>query len=131
MIVFFAVDALISIISVPLNLVTGENETGFVAVGMAVVFAFFAICNGAGIYLLLKGQRLRALRAFRSGVLISILFVQVFSFASSQLAAVFGLGVQLILLGALHYVISELETETDALPEPETAVSALAPGTTN
>ena len=131
LIVFFAVDALISIISVPLNLVTGENETGFVAVGMAVSSAFVAICNGVGIYLLLKGQRLRALRAFRSGVLISILFVQVFSFASSQLAAVFGLGVQLILLGALHYVISELETETDALPEPETAVSALAPGTTN
>ena len=88
-----------------------------------------ALCDVAGIYLLLKGDRLRALKAFQAGVLISILFVQVFSFASSQLEAVFGLGVQLILFGALHFVISDLETEKDALPSPETSEPALAPGT--
>src|SRR6478609_7618363 len=126
LIVLCTIDAVASVIAVPIAIYSGTNESGFIAIGTAISSVMVAICNGVGIYLLLKGNQLQALKAFRAGVLISILFVQFFSFEASQLAAVGGLFVQLFLFGSIHYVIHHMEVDHRQLAITEPAPKAIA-----
>jgi hypothetical protein len=126
LIALFTIDAVMSIVSIPLAIYAGKNEGGFIAIGTVISAVMVAVCNGFGVYLLLKGNQLLALKAFQAGVLISILFVQFFNFAASQLAAVGGLFVQLLLFGALHYVINQMELDNRQLAIDEAAPKAIA-----
>lgn len=95
-----------------------------VLVSSAVVTAF----NVVGIVRLLRGARLSAYRWFERGLLVSILFVQVFNFADLQLIAFGLLAFDLLLLVTIRVLIAAEEGQARAtavrLPgilEPETS----------
>lgn len=56
---------------------------------------------------------LRALRTFKRAVLISIFLTQFFAFYTSQLAALTGLAVSILIWTTLRYMIAEEESRTD------------------
>lgn len=94
-----------------------------VLVSSTVVIVF----NVLGIVRLLRGARLSAYRWFERGLLVSILFVQVFNFADLQLIAFGLLAFDLLLLVTLRVLIAAEEGQARAtavrLPgilEPET-----------
>jgi hypothetical protein len=65
--------------------------------------------------LALRRSRLTAYRWFERSILVSILLTQIFTFYHEQFAALAGLAVNLVFLGALRYMIGrEQETEEEA-----------------
>jgi hypothetical protein len=69
-----------------------------------------------------------AYRNFERALLVAILVTQVFSFVESQFGAVFGLAVDLVLLGALHVLRNGTSPEAPPVPSsPKTARSIPAP----
>ncbi|MFM9149176.1 MAG: hypothetical protein ACKORA_01620 [Solirubrobacterales bacterium] len=56
---------------------------------------------GIGTWRMLHGRHQAAYRAYSSALLISIFITRVFSFLEIQFAAVFGLGADLLMLGAI------------------------------
>lgn len=58
----------------------------------------------------LRVSRQAAYRWFKRSILLSIFFVQVFLFYENQLGALFGLGIDLLLLGGLNVMLSQEAT---------------------
>jgi hypothetical protein len=75
----------------------------------------FAGLVAAGV-VALRRSRVFAYQWFRRAMLVSIFLSQVFSFYSEQLLAIVGLAINLLLLGALNYTISEEEEGAAAIP---------------
>ena len=59
------------------------------------------ILVGIGTWRMLRGHHQAAYRAYSSALLISIFITRVFAFLEIQFAAVFGLGADLLMLGAI------------------------------
>lgn len=74
----------------------------------------------------LHRSRLSAYRWFRRAVLLNILVTQVFNFYDSQLTAVVGLAVSLVIYTALRFAIAREEDESAGVVPPGSAV-AVAP----
>jgi hypothetical protein len=99
------------------SLVSTAVSAGFVAVGL---------------WRLRAGSRLEAYRMFDRALLVAIFVTQFFSFVESQFGAVFGLGVDLLLLSLVRYVTGQeqrrLRPAPDLAPagepQPETAVAS-------
>jgi len=64
-----------------------------------------ALLVAQGIRTLHRGSRLDAYGWFERALLVSIFVTQVFSFVESQFGAVFGLGIDVVLLVTLRYVM--------------------------
>jgi hypothetical protein len=77
-----------------------------------------AVLVARGIVVLHRGERLDAYRWFERALLVSIFVTQVFSFVESQFGAVFGLGIDLILLITLRYVMESERSSAAASPLP-------------
>jgi hypothetical protein len=76
-----------------------------------------AVLVAQGIRVLHTGKRLHAYEWFERALLVSIFVTQVFSFVESQFGAVFGLGIDLVLLVTLRYVMhSERSSAATAAP---------------
>jgi hypothetical protein len=69
--------------------------------GVAAGSLLSASFTARGAWQLRKGNRARAVRLFELAVLVSLLVTQVFQFAGTQFAAVFGMLLDLVLLGLL------------------------------
>jgi hypothetical protein len=82
-------------------------------VSSAVSAAFVA----AGQWKLRAGSRLEAYRLFDRALLVAIFVTQFFSFVESQFGAVFGLGVDLVLLGLLRYVTRQEQRRLPPAPD--------------
>jgi hypothetical protein len=88
----------------------GPSVEGIRAAASLVSAAFVAI----GV-LSLRRSRLQAYRWFQRSVLVSILIIQFFVFLESELLALAGLAVELVLYAALHFMIQR-EQAPDAEP---------------
>jgi hypothetical protein len=66
-----------------------------------------AVFVAIGLNRLREGQRLVAYRMFDHALLVAILLTQVFAFVESQFGAVFGLGIDVLLLTTLRYAAGE------------------------
>jgi hypothetical protein len=75
--------------------------TDFPVIGVVVGSLLSASFTARGAWQLRKGNRARAVRLFELAVLVSLLMTQVFQFAGTQFAAVFGMLLDLVLLGLL------------------------------
>jgi len=75
--------------------------TDFPVLGVAAGSLLSATFTARGAWQLRKGNRARAVRLFELAVLVSLLVTQVFQFAGTQFAAVFGMLLDLVLLGLL------------------------------
>jgi hypothetical protein len=71
----------------------------------------------AGQWKLRAGSRLEAYRLFDRALLVAIFVTQFFSFVESQFGAVFGLGVDLVLLGLLRYVTRQEQRRLRPAPD--------------
>jgi hypothetical protein len=107
--------------------VNGGPRFGFSGWGVLVSSSVVIVLNVLGIARLLQGSRLSAYRWFERGLLISILFVQVFNFADLQLIAFALLAFDLLVLVTIRVLIAAEEgqalADTVRLPgilEPET-----------
>ena len=69
--------------------------------GRALSMAASIVLVGVGTWRMLKGHHQAAYRAYSSALLISIFITRVFSFLEIQFTAVFGLGADLLMLGAI------------------------------
>lgn len=105
----------------------GAPNLSFVDWADLMFSATFAALVATGIAAL-RNSRILAYHWFRRAMLVSIFLSQVFSFYSEQLVAIVGLMLNLLLLGALNYTISEekggVETIPVAAAPTSTAVSA-------
>ena len=63
----------------------------------------------------LRRSRLQAYRWFQRSVLVSILVIQFFVFLESQLLALAGLAVELVLYAALHFMIQREQARSAEL----------------
>jgi hypothetical protein len=89
-----------------------------------------------GLVRLRRGRRLGAYRMFTYALLVAIFVTQVFAFVESQFGAVFGLGVDLLLLVTVHYMTEQERRRERAgalgSPQTEAAAGVLAtPSTTS
>jgi hypothetical protein len=66
-----------------------------------------AVFVAIGILRLREGRRSDAYRMFDHALLISIFLTRVFAFVESQFGAVFGLGIDLLLLSTLRYAAAQ------------------------
>jgi hypothetical protein len=121
LIVLFAFLAVIDILSVIGTVVSDPHfkpsapNLSFADWGDLISSGAFAALVVAGI-VRLRRSRVLAYQWFRRAMLVSIFLSQVFSFYSEQLVAIVGLVLNLLLLGALNYTISEEEEGADAIP---------------
>lgn len=69
--------------------------------GRALSMAASIVLVGVGTWRMLRGHHQAAYRAYSSALLISIFITRVFSFLEIQFTAVFGLGADLLMLGAI------------------------------
>jgi hypothetical protein len=106
--------------------VNGGPRLGFSGWAVLVSSSVVIVFNVLGIVRLLRRNRLSAYRWFERGLLVSILFVQVFNFADLQLLAFALLFLDLLVLATLRVLIAaeegEERAETVRLPgilEPE------------
>jgi hypothetical protein len=97
-----------------------------------------AVLVSVGLVRLHRGSRLAAYRMFTYALVVAIFVTQVFAFVESQFGAVFGLGVDLLLLVTVHYMADQerrrerarelesprAEAAMGVLPTPSTAPSA-------
>ncbi|MGE0539303.1 MAG: hypothetical protein AB7R89_03905 [Dehalococcoidia bacterium] len=93
----------------------GAPNLSFTDWGDLISSGVFAGLVVAGI-VRLRRSRVLAYRWFRRAMLVAIFFSQVFSFYSEQLVAIVGLMINLLLLGALNYTISEEEEGAESIP---------------
>jgi len=93
----------------------GAPNLSFVDWADMIFSATFAALVATGIAAL-RSSRILAYQWFRRAMLVSIFLSQVFSFYSEQLMAIIGLIVNLLLLGALNYTISEERVGAEAIP---------------
>jgi hypothetical protein len=107
--------------------VNGGARFGFSGWAVLVSSAVVVVFNVLGIVRLLRGSRLGAYRWFERGLLVSILFVQVFNFADLQLIAFALLAFDLLVLVTIRVLVAAEEgqarVEAVRLPgilEPET-----------
>jgi len=75
--------------------------TDFAVLGVLAGSLLSATFTARGALQLRKNNRARAVRLFELAVLVSLLMTQVFQFAGTQFAAVFGMLLDLVLLGLL------------------------------
>ncbi|MEV5965173.1 hypothetical protein AB0L70_25615 [Kribbella sp. NPDC051952] len=75
--------------------------TDFAVLGVAAGSLLSASFTARGAWQLRRRNRTRAVRLFELAVLVSLLMTQVFQFAGTQFAAVFGMLLDLVLLGLL------------------------------
>jgi hypothetical protein len=105
----------------------GDGERTFIQwanLVASVVATGFALI---GLYRMLKGKRAGAFAMFERALLVSIFFTQVFAFAHSQFAAVFGLAVDVLLFLAVRTTLGrELEHETVQVGEAARAEATTA-----
>jgi hypothetical protein len=105
----------------------GDGERTFIQSAnlvASVVATGFALI---GLYRMLKGKRAGAFAMFERALLVSIFFTQVFAFAHSQFAAVFGLAVDVLLFLAVRTTLGrELEHETVQVGEAARAEATTA-----
>ena len=107
--VFWALISLLGLLEVQYDLfgikVTRETIPGtageVVDWGRALSMAASIVLVGVGTWRMLRGHHQAAYRAYSSALLISIFITRVFSFLEIQFAAVFGLGADLLMLGAI------------------------------
>jgi hypothetical protein len=107
--------------------VNGGAHLGFSGWAVLVSSSVVIVFNVLGILRLLGGSRISAYRWFERGLLISILFVQVFNFADLQLIAFALLAFDLLVLATIRVLIAAEEGQTRServrlpgLLEPET-----------
>jgi hypothetical protein len=91
--------------------------SGFTAIGLLVSGCIAAAMMGIGL-LRLRRSRLQALVWFDRSYLFSILVVQVFAFAESQLRGVSGLLIDLIVWGAIRIALSQERERTELAVTP-------------
>jgi hypothetical protein len=92
------------------------SHLAFVNIASLCSSLISAVFVAQGILVLHRGERLDAYQWFERAVLVSIFVTQVFSFVESQFGAVFGLGIDLILLVTLRYVMESERSSTAAPP---------------
>jgi hypothetical protein len=100
----------------PLDLIyQSGNGISFVNVATLVSSVVSFVLVGVGLAMMRRGSRLDAYRWFERALLVAIFIGQSFAFIESQFGAVFGLGVDLLLLVTLRYMIRrerQLERES-------------------
>lgn len=107
------------------SFVTGASSVSTFTSGVLVVI---------GIVRMRQGRRQQAYRYFRRALLVSIFVTRVFSFVSSQFAAVFGLAIDIALYAAIGEIAARDEMESDASggapagPEPAGEGRPATPG---
>jgi hypothetical protein len=94
--------------------VNGGARFGFSGWAVLVSSAVVIVFNVLGIVRLLRGSRLGAYRWFERGLLVSILFVQVFNFADLQLIAFALLAFDLLVLVTIRVLIAAEEGQARA-----------------
>jgi hypothetical protein len=96
------------------------GDLSFVNVATVVSSAVAAVLVLVGVRYLWRGDRIAAYGMFDRAVLVQIFITQVFSFVESQFAAVFGLGLDILLLVTIRFMLhreQDLEAQTkDAAP---------------
>ncbi len=100
--VIWALVSLLQIVGLTLDIGQQVRHLSFINwcnLASSVVAGVFVI---AGVVKLRAGDRAAAYRRFDRGLLVSIFVTQVFAFVESQFSAVFGLGVDLLLLVTLR-----------------------------
>jgi hypothetical protein len=78
------------------------GDLAFVNIASLASSCLSALLVGYGVLELRRGRRAAAYRQFERALLVAIFVTQVFSFVESQFGAIFGLGVDLLLLLALR-----------------------------
>jgi hypothetical protein len=78
------------------------GDLEFVNIASLASSLLSAALVGRGVLELRRGRRFEAYRSFERALLVAIFVTQVFSFVESQFGAVFGLGIDLLLLVALR-----------------------------
>jgi hypothetical protein len=97
----------------------------FINWAILVSSAVSAVLVVVGLFLLGRHRRLEAYRMFSYALLVAIFVTRVFAFVESQFGAVFGLGVDLLLLVTVRYM-TEQERRKERAQELEGAVSDVA-----
>jgi hypothetical protein len=92
---------------------TSFDDLGLNEIGLADWFDAMASA-AAALYVLsglhcIKKDRLKAYNRFKTGALIQLFFVQVLDFYSNQFWGLFGLSINLLLIGVLQYMIEQEE----------------------
>lgn len=100
----FAVWALASGAAI-VGILLPDRHLSFVNIASATGPAAAAVLVGVGLVELARRDRLDAYRWFERALLVQIFITQVFAFVASQFSAVFGLGIDLLLLVTIRYMI--------------------------
>ena len=103
----------------------GLGHLRFLNVASLCSSAASAVLVLAGLRRLRSGERLEAYREFQRALFVSILVTRVFSFVESQFAAVFGLGVDLLLL----VTVSAMANQERSLREARGGEDVASPST--
>jgi hypothetical protein len=102
------------------------GDLAFVNIASLASTLVSAVLVGMGVVQLRRGRRAQAYRSFERALLVAILVTQVFAFVESQFGAVFGLAVDLLLLGALRLLRDGTPGVTAAVTPPPPASQRIA-----
>ena len=104
------------------------EDLGFLNVATTLCYMASTVCVVRGVAML-RRDRIGAYRWFERALLIAILLTHVFIFVESQFGAVFGLGLDILLLLAVRSMIHAEEGRPDQIPAliDHSAIGAPAP----
>lgn len=100
-----AIAAGLKIGGVDASLTFGDGHFSFINVASVASSAVTGVLVIAGVIKLRRGTRLEAYELFDKALLVQIFIGQVFAFVESQFAAVFGLGIAILMLVTLRYMM--------------------------
>lgn len=116
----FVLDALSAVISVVVAFATDEEIIAQDISDLVVLLS--SITTGIlvvlGVWFLVRGRYLRALRLLRASIVVNLLVTQVFLFAQDQFGALAGFVLSLFLLAVLRVTIRREEAELEPAPDP-------------